>query len=161
MTSRTTIAIAGALALLACGGPQSRADEPQDEAHRTDWIHEAAHEGHGAPTSECTGVCVEGATCTAPPIGWSCGCVEHPDVNCGGAPRRLGPSTWAWTCTPSDPATDRGDGCPYGAPTEAAACGAPPRTCRYADSHCGYSGIDATCEGGLWHLVPYAMPPPP
>lgn len=110
------------------------------------------------PTGQCSGACTDGDRCEGA-VAWSCGCTLHADVNCGGAQRALGPGWWAWSCTPLDGATDRGDGCPFAMPSEGAACRTP-QQCRYAEG-CGWNGTDATCDGHRWRLTTFMSPPPP
>lgn len=111
-------------------------------------------------TPLCSGTCpTEGARCVDE-RGWSCACSLYADTPCGGAYRPTRPPELAWSCAPTDPSADRGDGCPFTLPADGTRC-APSRTCRYASDGCGYSGSDANCEGGVWRLVPFRMPPPP
>ena len=143
----------GLLLLGACGA--SRASDPPPSVAPIDTVPPPP------PGPEpCTGACPgAGATCTRGPA-WSCTCTEHADVNCGGAQRMLGPSWWAWSCVPTDDSADRGDGCPFAEPIEGSPCSGAP-TCRYEQGPCGWSGVDAACVGGAWHLTAFMMPPPP
>jgi hypothetical protein len=120
---------------------------------------EAADAGVAAP--RCVGACgAEGDSCTDA-RGWHCRCEWQHDVICGGAYRPPNPPTLGWACAPFDPTADRGDGCPFGAPTGGQPCRvASTRSCRYAPG-CGYSGVDAACVGGRWVLAEFHMPPPP
>lgn len=107
----------------------------------------------------CEGSCTTSDVCQNG-FAWRCQCTEHQDVNCGGAARIEAPPTWQWECAPIDPAADRGDGCPFTQPAEGSTC-AGDRSCRYGDGPCQWAGTDASCSGGAWHLVPFAVPPPP
>ena len=113
----------------------------------------------GDELRRCAGACTDGDLCRESSIDWRCECAHHADLACGGAERLPGPGTWQWTCTPIDPRTDRGDGCPFGTPAAGAACDVA-RTCRYADG-CGWHGVDATCADGRWAVEQFMLPPPP
>jgi hypothetical protein len=105
----------------------------------------------------CEGACREGDVCQNG-FALRCECALHYDPQCGGAERILDPPTWQWSCGPSDPTSDRGDGCPFAQPAEGAAC-SEERTCRYP-SVCGWHGQDATCATGIWHVAPFMTDPP-
>ncbi|MBN8615257.1 MAG: hypothetical protein J0L92_31965, partial [Deltaproteobacteria bacterium] len=71
------------------------------------------------------------------------------------------PPVLAWSCAPVEPDADRGDGCPFRQPAAGERCRLRGDiACRYAEG-CGYDGTDASCVGGRWSVVPFAMPPPP
>ncbi len=108
----------------------------------------------------CTGSCRAGEACIDPRAGWRCECTLHADLVCGGAYREPAPPQLLWSCAPTDPGTDRGDGCPFGEPTHGARCTTARAGCSYS-SGCGYSGTTASCVGGHWQLESWAVPPPP
>jgi hypothetical protein len=120
---------------------------------------QSADAGVAAP--RCVGACgAEGDACTDA-RGWHCRCEWQHDLICGGAYRSPNPPVLGWACAPFDPTTDRGDGCPYAAPSAGQACRvASTLACRYAPG-CGWSGVDASCVGGRWAVTPFQLPPPP
>ena len=106
----------------------------------------------------CEGACHEGDVCQNG-IAYRCECTLRYDRQCGGAQRIEQPPSWQWSCGPSDPTMDRGDGCPFAQPAEGAACSGH-RTCRYP-GECEWHGQDAACASGVWHVAPFMTDPPP
>lgn len=119
----------------------------------------APDRGAGDELRRCAGPCTAGEACRETGVDWRCECALEPDVVCSGPAREPGPGAWQWRCTPDDPRADRGDGCPFAAPTAGEVCrGA--HVCRYPTDPCGWHGVEATCTGGAWSLDAYALPPP-
>lgn len=151
-------------------GPTDSTRSQDDLARDPAWQRipaDGAGAGTAAPDAgvvaapRCIGACgAEGDSCTND-RGWYCRCEWQHDVICGGAYRPPNPPVLGWACAPFDPSADRGDGCPFAAPTGGQPCGAPSAlACRYAPG-CGYDGVDAACVGGRWVLAEFHMPPPP
>ncbi len=115
----------------------------------------------GPTPRDCAGACAaEGQSCVDQ-RGWQCQCQWHHDQICGGAYRPPDPPVLGWSCAPSDPGADRGDGCPFEQPRAGLACSvSASMSCHYAPG-CGWSGVDASCVGGRWTVTEFHMPPPP
>jgi hypothetical protein len=107
----------------------------------------------------CEGACTDGERCLNG-LDWQCTCEHHPDINCGGAQRRLGPGTWAWACVRPNPPPPAATDCPASTPADASPCTAV-TDCTYRDGGCGWSGANAHCDGSTWRVEQWMLPPPP
>jgi hypothetical protein len=151
------IAITLALLATACGGsPGAGASGPP---------HDEPPVACGAHVREIQGrrCAVDGEAC--PVLDGTCACDETITYapHCGGAAyepmQSVGPPTWQ--CTPTDPTSDRGDGCPFSPPLDGTMCPRPDVSCSYGGPDgCGnFAGAVAQCSAGHW-AVEVSLPLP-
>lgn len=89
--------------------------------------------------------------------GFTCTCELDPAGHCGGPTL---PDRYGYRCVPADRSVDRGDGCPFGAPEDGAACSTD-AACLYPLDACWQATANARCESGVWRVELLARPRPP
>ncbi len=152
LVRRLAVGVAGALlsvALAACGSTTKRA-AVTTTANGVPETRSAAP----APTTECSGTCDTKHTCVRAREDQLCGCEVVQPVSCGGSATR--DVSWAaqprpkqWVCRPLHPQRDRGDGCPFAAPSAQTACtGA--QLCQYQTGSCVGSIAQWSCVDNQW-----------
>ncbi len=149
---RLAVVVAGVMAcatMAACGSATKQA------AATTGGGSPEARSAAPAPTTECSGTCDTKHTCVRAREDQLCGCevVQQP-VSCGGSATRdvswsAQPRPKQWVCRPLHPQRDRGDGCPFAAPSAQTACtGA--HLCQYQTGSCGGSIAQWSCVDNKW-----------
>ncbi len=126
---------------------------------------EAAPKSVAATTPECSGSCDTQHTCVRAREDQLCACETVAHVSCGGIEQPNyelpgAPRPRQWVCRPLHPARDRGDGCPFAAPSSQAACSGS-QVCNYQIGPCGWTIDQWTCVDKHWVQGPSLHKPIP
>lgn len=161
------VAIVVALALQACG-PRSPGSEQPDALSASGRDGERERDANAAKSdsADCPArfdYAMHGSTCA---VGGHC---VYPEAECWCQGKQVcsgvdpGPDAqvwFEWSCSVSDPAVRRRDGCPAQVPEHGQACDEDGKLCHYSP-YCG--GIQSTgrCTGGAWQVQQSMVSPPP